>query len=111
MIWSDDKMVGAYKASMCVDKGRVVNGDCCGVYLRLQDGPFPCRVSYTFEAVHWDGKPESACKKDFTYTYDRAEGWGWPDFIPLSKLTAAASPYVKDGEVTFITTFRFLPMV
>ena len=106
---SDDKMVGAYKSYMGVKKGNADNGDCCGVYLHLEDGPFPCRVSCTIEIVHWDGKPESARKYENTATYEEAEGWGWPMLIPLSKLTAAASPYVKEGHVTFIVTFRFLP--
>ena len=103
---SDEKMFGAYKAYVHVQKGHANNGDCCGVYLCLKNSPFPCHVSRTFEIVHWDGKPESACKKENTATYEEAEGDGWSKFIPLSKLTAAASPYVKDGHVTFIVNHR-----
>ena len=42
---SDDVVVGAYKASIGVDKGYDNNGDGCGVCLFLDDGPFPCRVT------------------------------------------------------------------
>ena len=108
---SDDKMVGAYKSYVHVQKGYADTGDCCGVYLGLKDGPFPCRVYYTIEVVHWDGKIESARKKEYTNMYDAPQGRGPSKFIPLSKLTAAASPYVNDGEVTFIITFRILPVV
>ena len=107
---SDEKVVGAYSAFMIVQKGYAVNGDCCGVYLHLVDGPFPCHVSFTIEVVHWDGKSENARKIEDTDTYKRAKGRGFPKFIRLSQLTAAASPYVKDGHITFIVTFRFLPM-
>ena len=110
-MYSDHKMVGAYEAYMSVDKGHDYNGNCCGVYLHLKDGPFPCRASRTFEVVHWDGKPESACKEEGTYTYEEATGYGRRNFIPLSKLTVAASPYVKDGHITFIVTFRLLPIM
>ena len=107
---SDVKQVGAFTASKSVAKGFAVNGDCCGVYLGLKDGPFPCHVSCTYEVVHWDGKSESAHKSEITYTYEEAGGRGLHEFIPLSKLTAAASPYVQDGHVTLTATFRFLPM-
>ena len=103
-------MVGAYKAYVQVRKGYAANGDCCGVYLGLLDGPYPCRVSCTTEVLHWDEKPESAFKKVDTHIYEAAQGRGWTDFISLSKLTDAASPYVKDGHITFTTTFRILPM-
>ena len=107
---SDVKMVGAYKVSMYVKKGYADNGNCCGVYLYLEDGPFPCRVSSTIEIVNWDGKPESTYKREINNEYEEEIGWGPFKFIPLRKLTAAASPYVKDGEVTFIVTFRILPL-
>ena len=79
------------------------------MYLELGDGPFPCRVSYTIKVVHYDGKTESSHFKKATVVYEEAEGSGYPDFIPSSMLTDADSPYVKDGEVTFIATFRILP--
>ena len=53
-------------------------------------------------------KPESARKIKDTDTYVHATGRGWPNFISLSKLIAAESPYVNDGEVTFIATFRII---
>ena len=94
---------------MSIEKGKSDNGQNCGIYLELCDGPFPCRVSYTIKVVHYDGKTESAYVKKATTIYTESEGSGYPDFIPLSKLTDADSPYVKDGEVTFIITFRILP--
>ena len=107
---SDDKMIGAYTASMQVKKGYANDGDSCGMFLFLEDGPFPCHVSFTMEVVHWNGEPECACKQEGAITYERAVGMGYLESIPLSKLTAAASPYVKNGHVTFIITFQFLPM-
>ena len=107
---SGDEMMGGYCAFMSVQKGYANNGDCCGIYLELADGPFPCRVSITYEVVHWDGEPESARKKTYTEIYNRAGCKGRNEFISLSKFTAAASPYVKGGHVTFIVTFHTLPL-
>ena len=107
---SDENTVGAYSACMSVQKGHLHNGDYCGVYLHLENGLFPCHVSSTFKLVHWDGKSESACKEDDADLYEVAGGRGWVKFIPLSKFTARASPYVNNGHVTFIVTFRILPM-
>ena len=106
---SDGIIAGAYNAFLQVQKSCPSNGNCCGMYLELREGPFPCRVSNTFEVVHWDGKDESACKKEMIHIYDKEVVCGFADFIPLSKLTAAASPYVKDGHVTFVTNFRIHP--
>ena len=107
---SDEIVVGAYEAYMIVDKGYDNNDNCCGAHLMLQDGPFPCRVISNFEVVHWDGKPESARKEECNGTLDKEElGNGIYQLIPMSELTAAASPYVKEGHVTFIVTFRLLP--
>ena len=111
-VYSDHKTFGAYNAYVGVEKGYAYNRDFCGVYLGLNDGPFPCHVSFTVEIVHWDGKSESAHKREFTTTttYDQEECKGRATFIALSKLTAAVSPYVNNGHVTFIITFRFLSM-
>ena len=114
MKYSERKPVGAYNVQMTVDKGSPQNEDTCGVYLSLLSGPFPCQVSSIFEVVHWDGKPESACKHAFTCTYEKAKTWGISKFFPVSKLTAKASPYVNSGtfingtisHITFIATFR-----
>ena len=109
-LWSGEQMVRTYKAYMCVKTGYADNGNDCGVYLHVEDGPFPCRVSRIIEVVHWDGKPESARKIESLYISEAAEGLGRHKFIPLTELTATASPYVKDGGVTFIVTFRFLAL-
>ena len=93
------KMVGPYMTSMYVRKGYADNGENCGVHLHIEDGPFPCYVSCTLEVVYWDGKTESALKGDFICTYEQATGYGFTQFIPLSKITAAASPYVRDDKV------------
>ena len=66
-MWSDVENVGAYKGTFCFQKGFANNGDSCGVYLHLKDGPFPCHVSFTIELVHWDGEPESTRKRRYLY--------------------------------------------
>ena len=119
--WSERKAVGAYNAQLHVEKGYPGNADSCGIVLHLTDGPFPCQVSYTFEVVSWDGKPESACQHAYSEKFMKAEARGKTKFILLSKLTAAASPYVNNGtvnngavnsgtnaHVTFISTFRII---
>ena len=108
--WSHGMWAGGCKANINVTKESTINGKFCGVFLQLKDGPFPCRVSFTMEVVHWDGKPESACKIEDTIEIGKAIGMGRYEFISLRKLTAAASPYVKNGHITFIITFRFLPV-
>ena len=108
---SEYTMVGAYKAQIAVDKGFDENDNCCGVFLELKDGPFPCSVSGTFEVVHWDGEDDSARKDEFAQTFDDECALGLVQFIKLRKITAADSPYVKDGQITFVATFRFLPSV
>ena len=97
---------GGYQASMNVGKGHVDNDDCCGAYLHLEDGPFPCHVFYTIEVVHWDGNSASVYKTEHTHIYENAGSWGWHKFIPLIKFTDDASPYVNKGHVTFIARFR-----
>ena len=106
---SDEIVVGAYKTYMIVHKGYDDNDNYCGAHLYLKDGPIPCRVISNFEVVQWNGKPESARKEESICTFDNEEGNGIYQLIPLSELTAATSPYVKDGHVTFIVTFRILP--
>ena len=105
---SDLQTVGAHTVHVCVKKGFDPNG--CGVFLFFDDGPFPCRVSFTLEAVHWDGNLASVCKCEITHTYEWTCGCGRPNMVPLSQIIAAASPYVKDGRVTFIARFQILPM-
>ena len=119
---SDFMRVGAYNVWLCVKKGfaaeergylgnwALFGGDCCGVHLHLADGSFPCRVTCILEVVHWDGDGLSIFKHEFTNTYLEEKGYGPPQMIALSKLTAAASPYVKDGHVTFIANFQILPL-
>ena len=70
--YSEYKMVGTHKTCMKVNKGYHDNDNCCGMYLSLKEGTFPCRVISTFEVVHWDGKPESARKIKDTDTYVHA---------------------------------------
>ena len=107
---SDQTSIGNYKVSISIGKGNVDNGNCCGVYLGLADGPFPCRVSCTFEVVHWDGNTASVRKKQLTnQTYLRSGAWGISKMIRLKNLTAAASPYVQNGKITFVATFRIHP--
>ena len=106
---SDHKEVGAYNVCMEVSKGFAEDHDKCGVYLHLRDGLFPCRVTCTFEIVHWGGNNGAILKYEVTNTYEEVKGRG-PQTIPPSKITAAASPYVKDGHVTFIAKFQILPL-
>ena len=110
LLLSDRKMVGAYAVDMKVEKGYIANGNSCGVYLQLTDGPFPCRVSANIDVVNWDGVLESNHKVDFAHTYEHATWYGRNKVIELSELTEAGSPYVRAGHVTFITTFRILPL-
>ena len=67
-------------------------------------------VVWLDEIVHWDENDESVCKKKLLHIYEEEKGWGFGKLIALSELTAAASPYMKDGHVTFVVTFRVLPM-
>ena len=97
-----------YSASVEVDKGH--NSDCCGVYLRLMDGPFPCRVTCSFEVVHWDGNSASICKREKSIPYGNAAARGINRMIALDALNDAMSPYVNNYQVTFIARFRILPV-
>ena len=109
---SDRQVVGAaYEASMRVQKCDGIEGLSFGVFLHLYGGPFPCQVSYTVEVLHWDGNDESTCREDqSTSAYEVAGGFGFADVISLSKLTAAASPYVRNGHVTFVMSFRIITL-
>ena len=97
-----------YSASIEVDKGH--NSDCCGVYLRLMDGPFPCRVTCSFEVVHWDGNSASICKREKSLPYGHAAALGSNRMIGLNALIDGRSPYVNNNHVTFIARFRVLPV-
>ena len=110
-MFSDDKICGAHIAYIGLKKGYEDTGNNCGVALFIREGPLPCRISFTIEIVHWDGRPESALERDHNLVWEFAGGLGWPNFISLSELTDANfSPYVYDGHVTFIVTFRILPV-
>ena len=93
---SDYRMVGAYNLNVSVQKGSVADGDFLGVFLHVENGPFPCHAKFTLEVVHWDRKVESARKGVFTNTFEKEGGYGWPDCIRLSKIAAAESPYVSN---------------
>ena len=123
---SPTKVVGAYNVFLNVRKGfpdnadthiilfnRLVvgQGDYCGMFLHFEDGPFPCHVNCSFEVVKWGQGGLSEYKKEFSHTYETVEGFGCHQMVPLSKLTDATSPYVKDGQATFIATFRIIPLV
>ena len=107
-MFSDRKMVGTYVVYLNVDKGRTKNGNYYGMYLQLQGGPFPCRISYTIEVVNWDRK--GSCKYEYEHTYEHFIGSAPATIIPVSNLTAAESPYVRAGYVTFIAKFQILPL-
>jgi hypothetical protein len=109
-LYSNFMTAGVYESSLQVQKGYQINENGCDLYLHLRNGPFPCRVFFTIEVVHWDGKDESARSEEFTYTYESATSYGW-NIVSLNDLTAAASPYVKDGHITFIANVRILPPI
>ena len=109
---SDLKMVGTYTVDMQFDRVYPVGGDSCGVYY-LQvtgGGPFPCRVFVNIEVVNWDGKETSNYKIEYAHTYEHATDHSIPQILDLCNLTDTASPYVKDGHVTFIAKFQILPL-
>ena len=109
---SSPSLVGAYNAEVTVQKGYDTNGDSCGVYLYLNDGPFPCRVSCCIDIVHWGGKAESDFMFEYTKVFNSASSRGNQKLIPIRELTVIPSPYVNelDDCVTFIATFRILPL-
>ena len=81
-----------------------------GLYLEMHNGPFPCKLEFTMEAEHHDGKVTSVKKSGpITRTYDRATvtAWSIPKLISKADVVPD-SPYVKDGYVTFKVTFKFL---
>ena len=124
-MFSDHKTHGAYRVYMCVKKGcgadeygYLGNGDCCGVHLHLENGTYPCRVTCTLDIVcwgannasifNWGANSASAFKHEFTNIYVEETGYGPSRLIPVRKLTAAASPYVNNGHVTFVAQFQIL---
>ena len=82
---SRHKNVGAYNAWLRVKKGFCENGDHCGVHLHLGNGPFPCRVTCTFEIPHWDSMQASVHKDGFTHTYEGANNMGFSQIMRLGK--------------------------
>ena len=78
-----------------------------GVFLELTRGPVPCKVKYTIELVHHDGRAASAKKMNHETTYEAHVGRGYTQFVRKARLAdAATSPYVKNGYVTFKCTFE-----
>ena len=109
-LYSDRKVFGACRVHLNVDRDPDnTRHQVLRVYLFTADGPFPCRVIYTLEVVHWNGKSQSAYKQQKTFTYKNGMGIGIN--IPLNMLTAAESPYVQNCDVIFIATINILPLV
>jgi hypothetical protein len=104
-IYSEKRVVDGRTFRLMIDKDRAP--DHYGVYLRLDDGPLPCKVKYTCELVHHDGKAASAQKISDEDTFDDENNcWGY-NIAPKALLAdAATSPYVKNGYVTFKCTFE-----
>ena len=109
-LWSSQVAAEGYRASLAIDTGYAVNGNCCGIRLLLENGPFPCRIFFTFEVVHWDGNHASVCKREFvTACNQQVKVQNCPQMIALSQLADIRSPYVNNHHVTFIAKFRILP--
>ena len=109
---SADRVVRGYKVRLHVETNdtRPEFKDHYGVYLSVQGGPFPCKVQFTFELVHYDGQRASAikCSDECTYTAEPC-GKGYPTLISKARLASPDNnPYVKDGYLTFTCSFKFV---
>ena len=109
-VYSEDCVVRGYKVRLMLETNdaRPENQNGYGLFLYLSDGIFPCKVEYTFEVEHHDGKAASAKKEILVNTYDHATGFGAGSIISKAEIAAPDSPYVKDGYVTFKVTFKFV---
>ena len=108
--YSENYIVGGYTTSLTVETkdSRPEYQDHYGLYLSMTNGPFPCKVDFTMEIEHHDGKAASAKKHTATVTYDGVSNWGAVKMISKAEIASPDCPYVKDGYVTFKVTFKFV---
>ena len=106
-IFSDDRGVDGRTFSLFVETKSDAAPDDYGLFLYLSKGPLPCKVKYTVELEHHNGRAASAVKRSGEYTYETQSAWGDKKFVPKARLASTANnPYVKDGYVTFKCTFE-----
>jgi hypothetical protein len=111
-IYSEERIVEGCTFRMEVDvkDPSEADFDHYGIRLWMYDGPVPCKVQYSFELVHHDGRAASAKTSIAVYTWEAGnKGKGKPKFVPKARLAnAATSPYVKNGYVTFKCTIEIV---
>ena len=104
-IYSECVVTDGRTFRMSVETKEAHAPDHYGFFLSLCEGPVPCTVKHTFEVVHHDGKMASAMWGYGICTYYTYQGFGKADVIPKARLASAAtSPYVDNGYVTFKCT-------
>ena len=109
-ICSEDLVTRGFTMTFSVEtkESRPEYQDFYGLYLTIRQGLFPCNLNCTFEVVHHDGLPISEKKLVNKLVFTENKGWGLPKFISKAEVASPASPYVKDGYVTFKVTFSFI---
>jgi hypothetical protein len=110
-LYSEDKVVEGHTVRIYVETKNDEPGDQehYGVYLSVLEGPFPCKATWTFELVHYDGDPQSSVRSEVDEdTFTEPEASGVTQFIRKTRLAAPDNnPYVKDGYLTFKCTCKF----
>jgi hypothetical protein len=111
-LYSEQRVVRGYKVRLFVvtKETSPEYQDHHGLYLRVEGGPYPCKVQHTYELVHHDGLAASAIKITGESTYAVAnKSFGYSRFIPKARLASPDNnPYVEDGYVTFKCAFKIL---
>jgi len=107
-IFSEKRVVDGHTFRMMVDTNDSRAPAHYGVFLSIESGPLPCKVECTMKLVHHDGQELSALVSGLEHTYEtHLAGWGHHHFVSKACLAdAAASPYVKNGYVTFKCSFE-----
>jgi hypothetical protein len=111
-IYSEDKVVQGHKLCIYVDvedeNAEDQEPDYC-VFLQRTNGPVPCKLTWTFKLVHYDGNPESAIADEGENAFDETHRLCCLDTIPKARLASPGNnPYVKDGYVTFKCAFKIV---
>jgi hypothetical protein len=110
-LYSEEKEVQGHTVCIYADTNndKPENQNYYGFHLAVLNGPFPCKVTCTWELVHHDGNPLSAEETEDEYTFTEAWCWGYHRFISKARLASPDNnPYVKDGYVTFKCTVKIV---
>ena len=108
-IYSEDRVLDGRRFGLFVETHDARFPDHYGLYLEIFDGPVPFKVKRTMELVHHDGQAASAVTHSEDFTCEIHGPYGVDELVPKADFASAAtSPYVKDGYVSFKCTFEIV---